>query len=304
MPDPASLFPGFSAKTISTDGGRFFALTGGSGPPLVLLHGFPETLATWHRIAPRLAEHFSVVAMDMRGYGWSSVPRSEGGAGYTKRVMGADVVAVMAELGHARFALVGHDRGARVGYRLALDEPGRLERLAVLDIVPTMETWRAMETDASMSPHWRFLAEPAPKPETEIGKDPDGYFEGLLQKWSGTKSLDAFDPVALTLYRDAWGDPTRIHAMCEDYRAGAGADREDDLADAAAGKTIRCPFHVVASSGYLQKPGEEPVLAVWRRSFAPDATGDVVESGHFVAEEAPDATLASLLRFLSAPQPA
>jgi haloacetate dehalogenase len=300
MSDPAQLFPGFSARYVSTDAGRMFALTGGSGPPLALLHGFPESLVMWHRLAPRLAAHFSVVAMDLRGYGWSPAPASEGGTGYTKRRMGEDVVALMEALGHTRFALAGHDRGARVGYRLALDHPGRIERLALLDIVPTMEVWRQMEADAAVSPHWRFLAEPAPAPETTIATDPDAYFEGLLSQWSGGR-MDGFAPEALAFYRAAWGDRTRIHAMCEDYRAGAGADREADLADEAAGRTIACPVHIIASYGYLQKPGREPALDTWRRTFAPNATGDVLDCGHFIAEDAAGATLASLSAFLSVP---
>ena len=298
MPDPADLFPGFTAHYQPTEAGRIFALTGGSGPPLVLLHGFPESLVMWHALAPRLAAHFSVVAMDLRGYGWSSAPRSAKGAEYTKSRMAGDVIAVMEGLGHARFALAGHDRGARVGYRLALDNPGRLDRLAVLDVIPTSEVWRKIEAGSETSPHWPILAEPAPAPEQAFGRDPDTSFAGLMVKWSRQKSLAAFDPRALAFYRAAWGDPSRIHAMCEDYRAGATLDRAADEADLAAGRTIACPVHVLASTDYLQAHDDDPALAVWQRTFAPDATGDVIASGHFLAEEAPEETLASLLRFL------
>ena len=152
MPDLADLFPGFASHTASTDAGRIFARVGGSGPPLVLLHGFPETGAMWHRIAPALAETFTLVIPDLRGYGWSSAPASHGGSAYTKRVMGADIVALMEDLGHASFRFAGHDRGARVAYRLALDQPGRIERLALLDIVPTVAVWRAREADPEVSP--------------------------------------------------------------------------------------------------------------------------------------------------------
>ena len=299
MSDLADLFPGFEAKWISTDAGRIFARVGGSGPPLVLVHGFPETMAMWHRLAPDLARSFTVVAMDLRGYGWSSAPRSQGGADYTKRRMGEDVVAVMAELGHAQFAFAGHDRGARVGYRLALDHPGRLSKLALLDIIPTVEVWRQIEGGNGISPHWPVLARPEPEPETAFGKDPDAAFEGLMIKWSKTKSLAAFDPRALAHYRAGWGDPSRIHAMCEDYRAGATLDRQADEADLAAGKTIACPVHVLASTDYLGAHAGEAPLDIWRRTFAPDATGDTIDSGHFIAEENANATLASLGGFLT-----
>lgn len=298
MPDLADLFPGFAARSVSTDAGRIFARIGGSGPPLALVHGFPQTMAMWHRLAPALAERFTVVALDLRGYGWSSAPRSEAGADYTKRKMGEDVVAVMADVGHARFGFAGHDRGARVGYRLALDQPGRLGALALLDIVPTSEVWRAIEAGSATAPHWPILAGKAPLPEQSFGKDPDASFTGLMARWTKAKSLDAFDPRAMAHYRAGWGDPTRIHAMCEDYRAGAGSDRADDEADLAAHKTIACPVHLLASTAYLQAQGGEAPLDVWRRTFAPHATGDSLDSGHFLAEEASDATLRALLGFL------
>ncbi|WP_131115736.1 alpha/beta fold hydrolase [Lichenihabitans psoromatis] len=300
MPDLADLFPGFASRTVATDAGRIFARVGGSGPPLMLLHGFPETMAMWHAIAPDLAKHFTVVAMDLRGYGWSSVPRSQNGEGYAKRVMADDVIAVMDDLGHAQFALAGHDRGARVGYRLALDHPGRLSKLALLDIEPTMEVWRQIEAGSGDAPHWTTLAEPEPRPEQAFGKDPVAAFGGLLVKWSKAKSLAAFDPRALDHYRATWTEPTRIHAMCEDYRAGATLDRAADEADAAAGKTISCPVHILASSDYLQGPGKDAPLDVWRRGFAPQATGETIESGHFLAEENAAATGQALMRFYSA----
>lgn len=298
MTDLADLFPGFASRTVSTDGGRIFARVGGDGPPLLLVHGFPETAAQWHRVAPKLAERFTVVVPDLRGYGWSSAPASRGGEGYTKRVMGADMVALMADLGHARFRFAGHDRGARVGYRLALDQPGRVERLALLDIVPTVEVWRSRETDPEVSPHWPWLARPAPGPEEAIGADPVGYYEGSLAKWSGTKDLSPFAPEALAHYRAAWNEPSRIHAVCEDYRAGADQDVEADRADEAAGRTIACPVLVVASRHFLLRPGKPAPIDVWRKGFAPGAEGVLTDTGHFMAEEDPDATLAALTAFL------
>jgi haloacetate dehalogenase len=293
------LFPGFAPHWIDTEGGRIFARSAGSGPPIVLLHGFPQTHAMWHRIAPALAESHTVVLMDLRGYGWSSAPRGDAAhETYSKRAMGRDVVAVMEALGHVRFALAGHDRGARVGYRLALDEPGRIERLALLDILPTFHVWRGIRAGSGHSPHWTFLAKPAPEPETEIVRDPIGYYEGLVIKWSGPKSLDFLDRRALASYRQSWNEPTRIHASCEDYRAGATLDLEADEADLASGKTIACPVHLVYAQGYLGT-ASRPV-EVWRGSFAPSATGTEVPGGHFVAEEAPAETLAALNGFLAA----
>lgn len=300
MPDLADLFPGFASRTVSTAAGRIFARVGGVGPPLALLHGFPQTMAMWHRLALALAQAFKVVVIDLRGYGWSVAPASVGGSAYTKREMAADIVAVMDALGHARFALAGHDRGARVGYRLALDQPGRLTALALLDIIPTCEVWRHIEAGGAQAPHWLTQAAPEPQPETEIGRDPDGYFENLLRLWTKSASLAAFDPRALAHYRAAWGDPSRIHAMCEDYRAGATLDRAADLTDLAAHKRIACPVHVLASAGYLQKDGGEPALDTWRRTFAPEATGIVLDCGHFIAEEAPVEAEATLLAFLQA----
>ena len=298
MPDLADLFPGFESRTVSTEGGRIFARVGGDGPPLLLVHGFPETAAQWHRVAPDLAKRFTLVVPDLRGYGWSTAPASHGGEGYTKRAMGADLVALMADLGHARFRFCGHDRGARVGYRLALDQPGRIERLALLDIVPTEAVWRAREADPSVSPHWPWLARPEPQPEREIGADPVAYHEGLMAEWSGTHDLSPFAPEALAHYRAGWIEPSRVHAMCEDYRAGAAQDVEHDRADAAAGRTIDGPVLVVASRRYLIKPGMPAPIDVWRAGFAPQAVGVETDTGHFMAEEDPEATLAALLAFL------
>src|SRR5215217_9558377 len=207
------LFPGFESHWIDTEAGRIFARSKGDGPPLVLLHGFPQTHAIWHCIAPALAETHRVVCMDLRGYGWSSVPRSDDAhETYTKRAMGRDVIAVMEALGHVRFAVAGHDRGARVGYRLAFDEPGRVERLALLDILPTFHVWRQIKAGAFPARHWAFLARRYPEPETEIGKDPRACFDGLLARWSRNGGLDAFDPRALAAYRQSCNEPSRIHA--------------------------------------------------------------------------------------------
>jgi haloacetate dehalogenase len=240
--------------------------------------------------------------MDLRGYGWSSAPRSDAGhEAYSKRAMAFDVISVMEQLGHVRFAVVGHDRGARVGYRLALDHPGRVERLALLDILPTAEVWRRIEAGAMPAAHWGFLAQPEPGPEQETGKDPLAYFRGLLTKWSG-RGLDVFDPRALKAYDQSCNEPNRIHAFCEDYRAGATVDRAQDEADLAGLKRIACPVLIVWAEFYLTAGGKtadnETPLDVWHRTFAPHATGTHVATGHFVAEEDPEGTLAALTPFL------
>ncbi|HMO28623.1 alpha/beta hydrolase [Enterovirga sp.] len=293
------LFPGFRSHWLDTEAGRIFARSGGEGPPLVLLHGFPQTHAMWHRIAPALAKTHEVFCLDLRGYGWSSVPPGDGGRNaYSKRVMGRDVVSVMEQLGHVRFALVGHDRGARVAYRLALDAPGRVERLALLDIIPTIKVWRRIEAGLQPAAHWDFLARPAPQPEQEIGRDPLPYFDGLLRDWSGPKSLDVFDPAALESYRQSCNEPNRIHAFCEDYRAGKTTDRSQDESDLAAGKRIGCPALLLYSRTYLVRPGAEEPPEAWRRSFAPQIEAAVLDCGHFLAEEKPAETLAALADFL------
>jgi haloacetate dehalogenase len=292
-------FPGFASHWIDGDAGRIFARSGGEGPPLLLLHGFPQTHVMWARLAPALARRFHVVAMDLRGYGWSSAPRSDGGALYSKRAMAADAVRVMESLGHVRFRLVGHDRGARVGYRLALDQPGRVEKLALLDILPTLSVWRNIEAGVTPAAHWAFLAQKAPAPEQDIARQgADAYFEKLMASWTHEGELRAFDARALAAYRDGWRDPARIHAFCEDYRAGATLDRAADEADLNAGRKIDAPT-LVLSGAFFLTAGAAPALDVWRATFAPQAQGgQIADSGHFPAEENPQATLDALLAFL------
>ena len=298
------LFPGFAARWIDGPSGRWFARVGGpeDAPPLLLLHGFPQTHAMWHRIAPELAKSARVICLDLKGYGWSDAPKGEPDhSTYAKRTLGREIVAIMERLGHVRFALIGHDRGARIGYRLALDAPERIERLALLDIVPTGVQWERIEANPQMNPHWPFLAKPAPEPERDIGRDPDAYFEGLLREWTGEHVLSVFDPDALDLYRKSWNVPERIHAMCEDYRAGGadGPDRAADRDDLSAGRTLQVSTLVLASRGYLDKGKPESALDAWKRTFGPKAQGASIAGGHFLAEEQPEATLAALKRFLN-----
>jgi haloacetate dehalogenase len=302
MSELADLFPGYATHWLETDAGKIFARVGGSGPPVALVHGYPQTHVEWRHVAPRLAERHTVVALDLRGYGASDAPPSVAGAGYSKRVMATDVVAAMRALGHERFAYVGHDRGARVGYRLALDHPDRLSRLAVLDIVPTAEMWRSMGAARAMSAyHWPFLAQPEPLPETLIGRAAREYVDHTLASWTKAKTLDAFDPRALAHYRALFSDPARIHACCEDYRAGATLDWRDDEADLAAGRRIACPLLALWGGAGFPAQGENP-LDVWRR-WASDVRGRPIDAGHFLPEEAPEATTEALAEFLAADEP-
>ena len=295
------LFPGFDEHWADTQSGRMYARVGGSGPPVVMLHGFPQTHACWHKIAPAIAQTHRVICLDLRGYGRSSSPSPNSGhETYSKRALGQDVVAVMAMLGYERFAVVGHDRGARVGYRLALDHPNRVDRLALLDILPTFHVWQQVEAGVFPAAHWDFLARAYPEPENEIVADPLPFFDGLFKKWTGDGTLDAFDPRALADYRRMYDDPAHIRAFCEDYRAGATLDRQADEQDIADGKSIACPVIIVSGGFYLTRPrpGAPTTLDVWRSTFAPQASGAQVDAGHFLAEENSTGTLAVLSPFL------
>lgn len=301
MSGPADLFPGFESRYIATDEGSVFCRIGGpkDAEPLVLLHGFPQTHVMWHRLAPALAKTHRVILMDLRGYGWSSAPDgSADHATYAKRAMAMDVLRVVDDLGYTRFALAGHDRGGRLGYRLALDHPGRVSRLALLDIVPTIVMWERIEAATSpLTDHWPFLARPEPEPEAALLADPANWLEQKLAGWSKAKNLSAFDPHALRAYHQAFAVPERIHAFCEDYRAGATLDRAHDALSRTRGETIACPVHVLWGNVGIPAAGASP-LDAWR-VFAPHATGEAIDSGHFLAEENPAATLAALERFFS-----
>ncbi len=295
----SDLYPGFREVHHALGDAKIYARVGGSGPPLLLLHGYPQTHACWHKIAPDLARNFTLVVPDLRGYGRSRGPAvsDEAHLAYSKRAMAADMVALMRLLGHERFAVVSHDRGARVGYRLALDHPDRVTRLVTLDIVTTLDAWTDMNMANAVGRfHWPFLARPAPFPETMIGHDPVYFLDYLLAQWTATKDLSAFDPRALADYRTCFSKPEVIHASCEDYRAGAGCDPELDAADRKAGRQIGCPMLAIwgasRKSGFVNKP-----LDTWR-SWCPQVIGGPIESGHFLAEEAPAETVAAIMPFL------
>ncbi|MGI9523498.1 MAG: alpha/beta fold hydrolase [Hyphomicrobiaceae bacterium] len=292
-------FPGFETHRIEVGDLSFFVRTGGSGPPLLCLHGFPQCHVCWHRIAPTLAQSFSVVLMDLRGYGMSSVPASDPEhRAYSKRTMAQDAVHVMSALGHSRFHIMGHDRGGRVAYRLALDCPHTVICMVLLDIIPTIEQWDGMHAEKALSAyHWAFLAQPHPLPETLIQGGPQFYLDYTLASWTKSKSLDAFDPGALNCYRALFRDNARIHALCEDYRAGAECDRAIDAEDRAAGRKILAPTLVLWGTDYLGLGAVSP-LETWRRWCA-HVSGNKIESGHFLAEENSDATVAAILPFLT-----
>lgn len=292
------LFPGFAERRVKTSGAEIHLRTGGAGPALLLLHGYPQTHACWHRMAPALARAFTVVAMDLRGYGQSSVPASDAAhLVYSKRAMAEDCIEVMRALGHARFRVMSHDRGARVGYRLALDHAAAVERLVTLDIVPTWSAWADATRGTTVGRfHWPFLAQPAPFPETVIGRDPKHFHEHLLASWTEAKSLAPFAPDALEHYRASFSDPARIHAMCEDYRAGATCDVDFDDADRKAGRKLAMPLLALwgqkRDNAFFSGP-----LDTWRQ-WATDVRGEGLVCGHFLPEEKPEETLARVVPFL------
>ena len=297
MPELADLFPGFESHWIGTETGKVFVRAGGQGEPVILLHGFPQTLVQWHRIAPELARTHRIVMMDLRGYGWSTAPRSEGNETYSKRAMGRDVVRVMEALGYAQFAVIGHDRGARVAYRLALDHPGRISKLALLDILPTVAMWELIRQKVTPgNEHWLWLSRPSPEPENDLLKDPIGWQNGKLAGWTKGKDLSAFDGRALAHYHAFFNDPGRIHAVCEDYRAGATEDLTADEADRTAGRKIQCPTLLLWGDAGIPASGTDPMRA-WQ-GFAPQATGHSIDGGHFLGEENPVAVLAALKGWL------
>lgn len=292
------MFDGFELRMIETREATIRVRVGGSGRPLLLLHGNPQTHVMWHRIAPRLAENFTVVASDLRGYGESSKPESDAShAPYSKRAMARDQIEVMRLLGFERFFVAGHDRGGRCAYRMALDHPGRVLKLAVLDIVPTSEAfWRTDMAFAMGYYHWFFLAQPYDLPERLIGADPEYFWRRHTA--SGTGTDDAFAPEAVEDYLRCFRDPRTIHAMCEDYRAGASIDISHDAEDRKQGRKISCPLLTLwGARGTLERWYD--VLALWR-DWASDVRGGALDCGHYLPEERPEETLAELSAFFRA----
>jgi haloacetate dehalogenase len=294
------MFAGFRDVEVDVEHGagrmRVHAAVGGEGPPVLLLHGFPQSHLMWHAVAPELAADHTVVAADLRGYGESGIPSGDLSA-YSFRAMADDQVAVMAQLGHERFAVVGHDRGGRVTHRMALDHPEVVQRAAVLDILPTTHVYESVDQRlATAYYHWFFYLQPEPVPEQLIGGDPVGYLHTLLGSWGGT--LDHLAPEALAGYERAFADPARRHAMLQDYRAAAAVDLELDRADAAAGRLVTAPLLVLWGARGVVGTGPEDVLDVWR-TRATDVRGQAVDAAHFLAEERPADVVAALREFLN-----
>lgn len=292
------LFEGFASQRVTTRDAEIFLRRKGSGPPLLLLHGYPQTHAMWHRVAPALAERFTVVCADLRGYGDSSKPEATPDhRQMSKRAMAADLVDVMEELGFDRFMLAGHDRGGRVTHRLCLDHPGKVEKAAVLDIVPTRTLFETTnQAIAEGYYHWFFLSRPFDLPERLIGGDPLYYLHAKLGSWSGGKSAGFAHPEAMAEYERCFSDPATIHSSCEDYRAAATIDLEHDLADATA--RIACPLLVLWGKQGLMEAHFD-VLETWREKAEGPVNGEALDCGHYLPEEAPEATLDRLLAFFA-----
>jgi haloacetate dehalogenase len=286
-----TMFENFTQRQITTSEAVINLRHAGDGPPVLLLHGHPQTHVMWHRVAPRLAQTYTVVCADLRGYGDSSKPpTTPDHEPYSKRAMARDQVEVMQALGFERFAVVGHDRGGRCAYRMALDHPDRIAALSVLDILPTAEHFRRTDMSFAMGYwHWFFLAQPYDLPERLISGDPDAFYL--------RRGKHMFDEAALAEYRRCFTDPATIHAMCEDYRAGAGIDMRLDESDQKAGRRIACPVQALWG---LKGPIDRwyDVCEVWR-GWANDVEGQGIECGHYLAEEAPEETLAALEPFLA-----
>jgi haloacetate dehalogenase len=294
----SELFPDTRTEQFDVGAASIHARIGGDGPPLLLLHGFPQTHLMWHPVARDLMGRFTCVMPDLRGYGQSSCPpNSADNSPYSKREMARDMVAVMSRLGFARFGVVGHDRGGRVAYRLALDHPDNVTCLGVLDIVPTHAMWSGMNAKVAMKAyHWAFLAQPFPMPETLLEKSALEWIDHTLAAWTGKKDLSAFHPQALAAYRSMFSKPERIHALCNDYRAGATCDFDADAADLAGGRRIAAP--TLALWGESGFPSETAgPLATWEK-WCMRAEGRGVAGGHFIVEENPRDTLAALMPFL------
>jgi haloacetate dehalogenase len=265
----------------------------------MLLHGYAQSNVMWHKVAPQLAQRFSLVIPDLPGYGWSDAPRAAADhAPYTKRATAAAMVEVMEKLGHARFALAGHDRGGRVAYRLALDNPGRLTKLATLDIVPTWHMWHDLDARLAYRIwHWTFLALPAPGPETVIGRNAVAFWDWKSAPGTKAKDLSAFDPRALAHYHAFFQDPDRLHATCEDYRAGRTTDLAHDEVDRAAGRKIDCPLLALWGASGIPSETNSP-LDTWRQ-WATDVRGFAIDCGHYLPEENPEATAQALVEFFT-----
>jgi haloacetate dehalogenase len=290
------MFEGFERRQVELTEATINCVIGGDGPPVLLLHGFPQNLAMWARVAPRLADRFTVVCADLRGYGDSSKPRcAPDRSNYAFRALAGDQAELMASLGFRRFHVAGHDRGGRTAHRMALDHPHAVASLAVLDIVPTHAMF--METNRHVAGaywHWYFLSLPEPFPERLIGADPDYFYETCLAGWGAT-GIEAFDPEMLAEYRRCWRDPGTIHGSCSDYRAAATVDLAPDEAD--IDRKVACPTLAFwGSEGLMHRCFD--IAAAWRRRCR-EVRAETLPGGHFFVDQFPDETAATLARFLT-----
>jgi len=293
------MFEGFARDTIDTSGTSINVVHGGEGPPLLLLHGYPQTHVMWHRVAPKLAERFTVVAPDLRGYGDSGKPLSDDLTAYCKRTTAQDQVEVMNALGFSRFDLVGHDRGSRVGHRMALDHPGAVLSFTTLDVVASQAAFDHMDADLAFSWfHWHLMRQPSPFPETLIGANPRFYLDFLLEQWTAVEG--AITEEAHAEYVRCFTDPEMVRATCADYRSIV-IDLEHDEAD--RGRKVECPVLALWATVMPRRPGWQTgrsteMLTTWRER-ASDVRGRGIECGHFLPEEAPYEVVGELLAFLS-----
>lgn len=287
-------FPGFASLDVEAGDVSFRGRIGGSGSPVMLLHGYPQTHVAWRLIAPTLARSHTVIVPDLPGYGDSRTRNDQ--PRWTKRRVASALVELMGRLGHERFAVVGHDRGARAGYRLALDHPQCVAAYASLTVIPTLDAFASIDKRFALNAwHWFFLAQPGDLPERMLAADPDAYLDTALAKMAG--GLERIDPLALDAYRTAFRSPHVRHAMCEDYRAAASEDLEHDASDAAAGRRLACPVLVLWSESE-QKARSILPLDTWSR-WAANVTGKGLPGGHLLPEDAPGEVLTSLQDFLA-----
>jgi haloacetate dehalogenase len=292
-------FPGFTLEHVRVSGGELRLRRGGEGPPLLLLHGNPQTHAMWHKVAPALAKSYTVVCPDLRGYGGSfKPPATHDHAPYAKREMARDMAELMTHLCHERFRVAAHDRGARVAHRLALDHPARVEKLCVMDIIPTLEHFERADMRFGLGYyHWFWFAQPHPFPENVICAAPDAWWRAHTSR--EPKPPDFFDREALADYLKAVHSPEMIRGMCEDYRAAASIDLVHDRASRAAGEKLRCPLLVLWGKKAKIEAWYD-ALSIWRQYCSAEVSGGPVNSGHYLAEETPGEVLDLLLPFLSA----
>ncbi|MDA0182931.1 alpha/beta hydrolase [Solirubrobacter phytolaccae] len=291
-------FDDFAQHELHTDRGVIFARVGGSGPPLLLLHGYPQTHRMWHAAAARLAERFTVVATDLAGYGASlrPVPAADH-APHSKRALALDQVQAMAALGHERFAVAGHDRGGRVAYRMALDHPDRVRAAGVFDVVPTGDVWARADAQLALTYwHWAFLAQPAPLPERLIAGDPDAFFDLHVRALGLGREPGRYPDELMAAYRRILDDPGTVEAICEDYRAGAGIDRAHDDADRGT-RRIECPLLALWSARGALPRLYGDVLEVWR-PWAREVSGHGLDASHFLVEDRPQEVADALAGFL------